>query len=196
MVFMLEHLIQLIILFFVIFDPFASSVVFLSATKKMKFLEKRRIAILAIIIAAVLSYAFLIFGESILTLFNTSLNDFRVAGGVILGILGVKMALGQSLTDTSKLKGSSAKALASIIATPLLTGPAAITAIIITSSDYGLFLTGLSVGIVLLIALALLLVSSWFVKRAGETSIQVISTIMGMITLAWGIMFIKAGLGL
>jgi multiple antibiotic resistance protein len=118
----------------------------------------------------------------------------RVAGGVILGILGIKMALGHSLTDTEKIRGNS-KALASIIASPLMTGPAAITTIIITAHDYGMLLTGIPMSVVLLLSLAILYASSWVVKRIGETSIQVMSTMMGLITIAWAVMFIKTGLG-
>lgn len=191
---MFDVFIGLVVLFFVIFDPLSSAVVFMASTKNMKGVEKRKTAVLAIAIAAVLSFAFLFLGDSILNAFNTNINDLRVAGGVILGILGIKMALGHSLTDTEKIRGN-AKALASIIATPLLTGPAAITAIIITTHDYGMLLTGSSVAVVLLLSLAVLYASTWVVKRFGETSIQVISTMMGLITLAWAVMFIKTGLG-
>ena len=87
----MQTLIQLVILFFVIFDPLASFVVFLSVTSKMEIHEKRSTAILAVVVAAVLSYAVLIMGTNMLSLFNTNLNDFKVAGGIILIVLGIKM---------------------------------------------------------------------------------------------------------
>lgn len=191
---MFDTFVSLFILFFVIFDPLSSAVVFMASTKKMKEIDKRKTATLAIAIAAILSFIFLFSGDLIIRTFNTNINDLRVAGGIILGILGIKMALGQSITDTEKIKGS-AKALASIIGTPLLTGPAAITAIIVTTHDYGMLLTGTSMSVVLLLSLAILYACSWVVKRFGETTIQVMSTLMGLITIAWAITFIKTGLG-
>ena len=88
---MFEPLLQLIILFVVIFDPFASLVIFLVATEKMSFGDRRQVANTAVGVAAGVSALFLLFGTSVLSLFNTSIKEFQVAGGIVLGILGVKM---------------------------------------------------------------------------------------------------------
>jgi len=193
---MFYTLLQLVILFFVIFDPLLSFVVFFGATAGMSPLEKRRTATLAVVVALAISLVCLVFGEGILKLFNTNINDFKIAGGIILGILGIKMSLGQS--DSEMVMGTkrSAKAIASIIATPLLTGPAAITAIIITVHDYGRILTTIAILIVMIITLFIFLQAPRITRFTGETAMQVISTIMGLITLSWGIMFVKSGLGI
>jgi len=193
---MMLELIQLIVLFFVIFDPLASFAVFYVATKNVKVAEKRIIALYAILIASLLSFSVLFFGEQLLSLFTTNLNDFRVAGGLILGILGIKMTLGHPLTNLDNFKNNTSKGIAAIIGTPLLTGPAAITAIIIAVHDYGRMLTGLAVLIVLVATGFLLLLSSRFDKLGGKTAIQVISTMLGLITIAWGVKFIRMGLGI
>jgi len=192
---MLYSLLQLIILFFVIFDPLLSFVVFFGATADMSPEEKRKTALLAVIVAFSISLLCLIFGASILRLFNTNIQDFKIAGGIILAILGIKMSLGQS--DSEKVMGTkrSAKAIASIIATPLLTGPASITAIIISVHDYGRLLTAIAVLLVLIITLILFLQAPRITRFTGETALQVVSTLMGLITLSWGIMFIKQGFG-
>lgn len=193
---MFYTLLQLVILFFVIFDPLLSFVVFFSATADMSVEEKRRTAILALTVAFGISLLCLVFGEGILRLFNTNITDFKIAGGIILAILGIQMSLGQ--TGSEKVMGTkkSARAIASLIATPLLTGPASITAIIITVHDYGRLLTAIAILIVLLITLAIFLQASRITRFTGETALQVISTLMGLITLSWGIMFVKEGLGI
>ncbi|MEO0143051.1 MAG: MarC family protein [candidate division WOR-3 bacterium] len=193
---MLYSLLQLIILFFVIFDPLLSFIVFFSATAGMPPQEKRRTAILAISVASFISFICLLFGEGILKLFNTEINDFKIAGGIILGILGIKMALGQSVTDTGKISHKSAQAIASLIATPMLTGPASITAIIISVHDYGRFLTAIAIIVVMVLTALIFLQAPKITKITGATAMQVISTIMGLITLSWGIMFVKDGLGM
>ncbi len=193
---MFYTLLQLFILFFVIFDPLLSFVVFFGATAGMSPQEKRRTAILAVTVAIAISLVCLIFGEGILKLFNTNINDFKIAGGIILGILGIKMALGQSDSEMVMGNKRSAKAIASLIATPLLTGPASITAIIISVHDYGRLLTAIAVMLVLFITLVIFLQAPRITRFTGETALQVTSTIMGLITLSWGIMFVKAGLGM
>ncbi|MGQ9708821.1 MAG: MarC family protein [bacterium] len=193
---MFYTLLQLVILFFVIFDPLLSFVVFFGATASMSPAEKRKTAILAVAVALAISLVCLAFGEGILKLFNTNINDFKIAGGIILGILGIKMSLGQSDSEVVMGTKKSAKAIASIIATPLLTGPAAITAIIIALHDYGRILTAIAIIIVMTITLIVFLQAPRITRFTGETAMQVISTIMGLITLSWGIMFVKSGLGI
>jgi len=191
---MFEQLAQLVVLFFVIFDPLASFVVFLAATKGMKKTDKTRAALLAVLVAASVSAVVLLLGTNLLALFNTDLNNFRVAGGIVLSLLGIKMAMGQSLANVESVKGS-AEAIASVIGTPLLTGPAAISAIIISSSDYGMATTAAAVGIVLGLTLLLLAAADHAYKAIGKTGVQVMSTLLGLITLAWGVGFVLTGLG-
>jgi multiple antibiotic resistance protein len=188
--------IQLVILFFVIFDPFLSFSVFVVATKYMPNSERRKTAIYAILIAASLSALILLFGQSLLVIFNASMENFKIAAGIILGLLGIKMARGQSISDWDKVKGNSSKALAALIGTPLLTGPAVITTIIVTVHDYGILLPGLAVGIVLLMSAVLLLQAIRINKITGHTFIKVLSTILGLITIAWGVNYIRVGLGI
>jgi len=192
---MFENLPQLIVLFVVIIDPMASFAVFAVATDPMKDDERRRTAFLAIAVAAIISGLVLFLGERLLDLFNTDIQNFKIAGGIILLIFGIQMSLGMSLFEVEKKEGSSAAAIASLIATPLLTGPATISTIIITSHDYGMMCTGLAIAIVLGFSACLLLLTARISKKIGKMPIQVMSTIMGLITLAWGVMFIRDGLG-
>jgi multiple antibiotic resistance protein len=190
----LELLFQLFVLFFVIFDPFLSFSVFLTSTKDMSSKEKLKTGALSVMVAAIISYSFLIFGTGILKLFNLEINDFRVAGGIILCILGIKMSLGQRITQLDENKQNSSRAIAAIIGTPLLTGPAAITTIIISVNDYNMLITGIAITLVLLITSLLFLIASLMRRFLGLTTIQVISTILGLITISWGVNFIKVGL--
>ncbi|MBM3200089.1 MarC family protein [Candidatus Woesearchaeota archaeon] len=191
---MVKELIQLVILFFVIFDPPASLIVFLVASSNMDKHERKVTATLAVTVAALLSYLVLLLGQSLLTIFSTNIEEFRIAGGIILGILGIKMALGLPLANLDEAKNSSGRAIASIIGTPLLTGPAAITSIILAVNDYGRIKTGLSICIVLAISAVMLYKADMIHKILGKTSIQVSSTVLGLITLAWGVKLVSHGL--
>lgn len=192
---MFENLWQLVILFFVIFDPFVSMAVFFSATKGLRNMERHKTAIWAVLIAALISAIFLLFGQEVMSFLLISITDLQAAGGIILALLGIKMALGHSLGDTEKYNKTNAKAIAAIIGTPLLTGPAAITTIIISVAKYGIPTTSLAVGIVLAFTAILLYLSPWLSRVLGQNATQVISTLMGIVTIAWGIMFLKAGFG-
>ena len=83
---MIQDYIQLIILFLVIFDPLASLSVFVSSTNKKTMQEQRKIAIISVIVAGIVSFVVLLLGSSLLTLFSTTIDDFKIAGGIILKI--------------------------------------------------------------------------------------------------------------
>ncbi|MFH1849719.1 MAG: MarC family protein [archaeon] len=191
---MFGQLVQLVVLFLVIFDPFASLSVFVIASSSMSARDRKRTAGIAVLVALCLSLMILFFGEEFLQLFSTSLDEFRIAGGIILAILGVKMTLGHTLLNAEKYRGNSGKAIAAVIGTPLLTGPAAITAIIVSVSDYGRLLTLAAVLIVLFITAVLLFLAERVSRLLGATAVQVLSTMFGLVTLAWGVKFVTAGI--
>jgi len=183
-----------VILFAVIFDPLASLMVFFTATRYMEKQERQRIATYAVLVASGLSLAVLLLGDKLLALFSTSLDEFRVAGGIVLGILGIEMALGLNLNNIEDVKNKSGRAIAAIIGTPLLTGPAAITAIIVSVQDNGRTITGLAI-LTVLAATALIFYQAEKVnKMIGKNFIQVMSTILGLVTLAWGVKFVTTGI--
>lgn len=192
---MLEQLVQLVILFTVIFDPLSSFAVFTASTATMTAAEKKKTALYAVLAAAAMSYTILLVGAPLLNLFSVSISDFKIAGGIILAIFGIQMTIGQSMGDGGIKNASSVPAVAAIIATPLLTGPAAITAIIAAVNDYNIYVTGVAITIVLLITATMFSLPTKVINKIGKTPIQFTSVIMGMITLAWGVRFVKEGLG-
>jgi multiple antibiotic resistance protein len=192
---MFDRLLQLIVLFFVIFDPLLSLGVFVQATKGMKLQEKRKLGLLSVGIAALLSFLFLLFGLRILDVFNTTLDNFRVAGGIVLLLLGLSMIVGKAGQHLSTVEKGAQTGIASVIATPLLTGPAAITAITLSTSEFGMFLTALASGIVLFVTAILFFYADAVFRFFGATVIRVFSTILGLVTLSWGVDFIRTGLG-
>jgi multiple antibiotic resistance protein len=188
-----QSFIQLLVLFFVIIDPMASFMMFFTASSTMVDKERRKVAYFAILLAAGLSMVVIIFGQNLLRLFSTNIEEFKVAGGIVLGILGIKMILGGEDAENIK-KGEKGRAVAAIIATPMLTGPATITAIIISVQEKGMVLTSLAVGIVLVLT-AILFLSAKYIRRfVNETAVHVTTTILGLITLAWAVKFITEGL--
>ncbi|MFH0714845.1 MAG: MarC family protein [Candidatus Diapherotrites archaeon] len=191
---MWDNILQLAILFFVIFDPPLSFTVFFAYAANLPQKEKYRMALAALLVAAMLSLVVLVFGQRILSAFSINIDDFRIAGGIILAMLGVKMVWGQEIVPLSK-KGDSGRAISAIIGTPLLAGPAAITAIILSAQDFGMTATGAAITIVLAITAILFFVAANLNQLKGTTAIQVLSTLMGLITLAWGINFIRMGFG-
>jgi len=194
---MVPELLSLFVLFFVILDPLQSFAFFFVRTSGLSKKERINIALLATGIAIIILYLFLFFGKGVLDLFNTNIDSFRIAGGVLLALLGISMCgYLKSSDETESNTKDSHTTIATVIATPLLSGPAAITATIISVVDHGRVLTGIAIGLVLFLTFALLMMSIAFNKllNKSKVAIKVLTTILGLITLAWGIDFILTGL--
>lgn len=189
---MFLEFIQAFILLYVIMDPLLSLAAFFSLTKGIPRAECRKIATQAVIVAAIPLFLFIFIGNGILTVLSVSMGSFEVAGGIILILLGVQMALG--LTFPREQEDEDKSAIAVVIGTPLITGPAVIATSILLADKFGKETTAIA-GLAALIAMWLVL---WFATsihdKLGRTGIKVLSTMMGIITIAWGVDFIRNGL--
>jgi len=188
---MLVEILQSVITFLIVMDPIASLSVFLFLTKKFSAREKLRAINKAVVVAGALAFAFIIIGEPLLKLMGVTFNSFKVAGGIVLFLLGLEMILNFSI---SKERAKNYNVAAVIIATPLITGPGVITTSILMVHDIGLVLTSVSALISLLITWAILKSSEGIQRLLGQ-NIDIISKIMGLIIASVGINLIISVFG-
>ncbi|MDD5337549.1 MAG: MarC family protein [Candidatus ainarchaeum sp.] len=192
---MIDQLVAVVSAFiyvFVIVDPLASLPLFISLTEKMKVSEMRKAARDAVIIAGIVAVVFLLAGTHILDLMKIDIGSFRVAGGLVLGLLGLETVLG---FHTTQEKNDDKNAVVTLIATPMLTGPGLITALIVMSAEEGLAVP--------FVAMVLALLASWIIfdraiaikKFLGHRTLDIFAKVFGLFLVAMGVSFIKAGLG-
>lgn len=175
---------------FIIIDPFLSLAVFIALTKGMDKKEISRQAFIAVLVAFGLLLIFLFSGLLLLNLLGISFASFKVAGGVILIIMGIQTLLGIEFTK----KEHNQKVAAVVIGTPLLTGPGAMTTIIILSQKYGYWPPVIASIVVLFITWLMLLFSEKISRFFGERLIEVLSRVLGLVLAAMAIEFIKDGI--
>lgn len=188
---MIDQFIYAFVTLFVILDPFASIPAFLALTRKVSDEERRRIAHKAVFLAAILAYVFLFTGQSILSALGVTLSSFKIAGGIVLGLMGLETVLGISVHGDKKEDSDS---IAVLIATPLLTGPGVITTTILLSQQVGQLVTAAAAFLALAFAFIILHFAPLLRKVLGEKVINVFSKIMGMMLLALAVEFIRTGL--
>jgi len=184
-------ILQPLILFLVIMDPLVGVSALLSMGKGKTEKELRKIAIKSVIVASLVFFTFAFFGSLALELLGVTLDSFRAAAGIILIILGIQFSLGLSFPK----KDEEISEVAVVIGTPLISGPATISATIVLVSDIGLFTTLLAGTIALATVLVSLLAATRISKMIGLAGMQVLTTMMGLVTIAWGIQFLVQGLG-
>ena len=178
----------------VIMDPLVSMAAFLSMTKDLDKRQRNIVATKAAVVAAVPFALFLVFGNVLLDIMRVDIQTFKAAGGLILVLLGVQLSLG--LTFRKKESNDDQRdtsAIASVIGTPLITGPATISATIMLANEFGRPVTAIAGIAALFVIWIMLMAGSMIYKYLGVTGIRVLSTMMGLVTIAWGVAFIKQG---
>ena len=189
---MVTQLLQSIITFLIVMDPIASMSVFIYLTRKFSSRDKFRAANEAVFVAGALAFVFIFLGEPLLALMGITFNSFKVAGGIVLFLLGLEMIMNFSIS-TEKAKDYSVAAV--IIATPLITGPGVITTSILSVHKIGLLMTSISALISLLATWILLRGAERIHKILGQNALNIISKIMGLIIASVGINFIISVFG-
>lgn len=187
---MFEEFIRSFITLFIIMDPFMSVAFFLGYSKDFDQKQKDKAIMIAIGVAAFLLLVFLISGLYLLNTLGISFNGFKIAGGIILLIMGVTTVL--AINISSKTENVSSGAI--LIGTPLLSGPGALTTIIILSKDYGLVIPALAAVTVLIVSYLMLKFAKNLQKFIGTEIIEIMSKVLGLLLAALAVDFIHAGI--
>ncbi|EFH78320.1 conserved hypothetical protein [Vibrio cholerae MAK 757] len=184
-------------------NPVGIMPVFVSLTGHMTLEEKNKTAATANIAVAIILIIALLAGQMLLDLFSISLDSFRVAGGLLLLSIAFSMMSGKLGEDKQnkqeKSEYISREQIAVVpLAMPLMVGPGAISSTIVYGSRYPNMLDTL--GIILTVVAfsfcswLLFRSAPYIVRLLGQTGINVITRIMGLILGALGIEFIANGL--
>lgn len=164
---------------------------FKNGNKKLMGDYAKRTAIWSGIILGV----FLFFGSFILKYFSISLSDFKIAGGLLLLILGLKFTLGLRVLDPKRHQASAGFAVVPF-ATPLLVGPGSITSVIILVNAHGYLIPLVAGAINILIIWLVLKNCRILYKVLGTQGSDIATRIMGLFITAIAVSFIRTGLSL
>ena len=176
---------------FIILDPILSVPVFSSMTRDQSASEKHRQAFIAVAVAGGLMYIFLLFNTVIFDLLGLNLPSFQIAGGILLFLLGLQMALG---IDIGQKKEHTTTAAGVVIGTPLLCGPGTITTVMLLSNDYGILIPFIAITLTLAATWIILYYSDTIQRVLGEVVTDIMGKILGMFVAAIAVKIIVAGL--
>jgi multiple antibiotic resistance protein len=197
---MLELFIQSFVVYFVVVDPLGNGPIFLSLTQSQNTKEKIQTSIEAVSIATIILISFSVIGKFILSYLSISLASFRIAGGLILFIIALEMLFNKRQERKEQI-ANEVKDKVSIfpLAIPILSGPAAITSIIVIMSDIGDNIIYQLVSIASLISVMLItLVLFMIISKSGDfinkKIVNVFSRVIAIILAALSVQYIIDGL--
>lgn len=179
--------IALIVQMFVLINPFSSfPVLFTAYQNKM---NVKKIAIQSSILAFIIAVIICLIGAKLFGFFGITVDSFRIAGGICLLLLGL-----DTIRDKhSKESVGKIDSLISILATPLLTGPATISFIIIKSLEIGRTVLLLNIVITFILVGIVFVLFSYSIKKINFRVIEISSKILGLFLTAMAIELIFTG---
>jgi len=201
---MLETALATFVTFFVVVDPLGVAPIFMALTARDSALDRRRQARHGVAIAAVVILVFALGGEPMLKVLGIGLPAFRIAGGLLLLLLGIEMVMARhsglrATTPDEEAEGERKSDIAVFpLAIPLIAGPGALTSVMLLMGEASgdLVRQGVTLAVmagVLLLMLACLLLAGNLVRVMGVTGINVVTRVFGLVVAALAVQFMLDG---
>jgi multiple antibiotic resistance protein len=188
---------------FFLVDPIAAIPTFLAMTGEQDRVQRRHMAKRAAWTCLVVLAGVAAAGKLIFRLFGITLPAFKIAGGVILLLIGLDMLRGrrsQTKETPGEAEEGAGKEDVGIIplGIPMLAGPGAISTVMVLTG--GIPAWWYAIPVFLAIA-AVSIASYWILSGAdrvrrylGETGIRILTRLMGLLLTAIAIQFMLNGL--
>ena len=197
---------------FALLNPFGMLPVFIGYTADKRIRVQRWVALFVSITVLGLMLLFLFAGTALLNFFGITIDAFRIAGGILLLLIGLKTIARDAATKAKDLTVESEvgelieaesvyRQIVVPFAMPLLVGPGVIANLILyageawerRSSKLSWGLVGVTVGISLLTYVILL--SARYLRRLlGDVGLSIATRILGLLVASIGVQFVITGL--
>ncbi|MDF0606372.1 MarC family protein [Neisseriaceae bacterium TC5R-5] len=183
------------VLLILIIDPLGNIPLFIAALKQVKPERRKKVVYRECLIAFSVLCTFMFFGRDFLKLMHLTDASMRVAGGVILFLIAIKMIFpGEgNMFGNEKIHG---EPFIVPIAIPLIAGPSAMATVMLMSSrdpDRMLEWIG-ALMICMLITTIVFLFSGKLQKLLGEQAITALERLMGLVLTAIAIEMLLSGI--
>lgn len=202
------EIIKIILAFMVLINPFGALTLFLDSTHGYSLNNRRKVARIACLTIFITISFFTLAGETLLKALGISIGSFQLAGGILVFLIALNMMNGegnpvkpdQENFDVDHLQGAPPTMAAAVvpIAIPMMIGPGGISTVIIYSSQVtgilqvsAILIAGLFISLFCYVAL---MAAGRISRLLGDTGLNIMSRIMGMLLAAVAIEIIVNGL--
>lgn len=187
---------------FTLMNPLGITPIFVVMTERFSESDRTKIAKKGIITGTITLVIFTFLGSIIFNLYGITIEAFQIMGGILFFRSGLRMVeaqVGRSrTTESEREEFKDAEEIAiSPIGVPLITGPGAITGVMLLSgqspSDYSFITLLFAVIITMTLFYFILKTGNRLGTRIGVTGMRVIQRIMGLILMVIAVQFIING---
>jgi multiple antibiotic resistance protein len=198
------HFTTVLMAFFAIMNPIANAPIFIGITDGHSAVMRRSIALQGSVLAFALVAVFAICGREIFDAFGITLPAFRIAGGILVGLVGYHLLQGEDSSvhtptaqDSANSRDAAFGIAVSPLALPLLGGPGTIATAMNFSagaSNPEILRVLAALAVVCLLNFLAFNSADALVRFLGQNGIKVISRLMGLILAVIGVQMLIEGI--
>lgn len=186
---------------FVVIDPIGLVPLFITLTLDRTAEEQVQIARRAVLFSAAILLAFSLSGAFLLRYLDISMEAFQVTAGILLFKIGIDMVFAHRERET-KEEEQEAQSRDDIsafpLAIPLIAGPGTLASLLILQNEGESYAFGTAIvisvtAIVLLIAYGLLVLAKYLAQQLGQTGVNVVTRVLGVLLSALAVQYIADG---
>ncbi len=177
---------------FVAIDVFALLPLFLSLTNDLSSSERATIIKQSIITALAVSIAFVTAGEIVFRQIGVTVDDFKIAGGLVLLIIAVLEIVHPGTLKEKRVDRTTIGVVP--IAVPMIVGPALLTTLIVLLEHYGILIPFIGLVANLGVVWIAFTKASTIHRLIGKTGILAISKLMAILLASIAVMMIRIGI--
>jgi len=182
--------------FFAIMNPIANTAAFVGLVGHKNDSEKRKIAARSIILTFIIIVLFSMLGKLIFHLFGITLPALRIAGGILVFLIGYHMLNGSGSKLHSPENNDDSDIAVSPLAVPLLAGPGTIATAMnysASGSTTGLLITVSVFAFLCLVTFLCFVFSSKILTVIGDGALSITTRLMGLILTVIGVQMLIEG---
>jgi multiple antibiotic resistance protein len=176
---------------FVAVDAIGIVPMYLGLTEDIEKAEKKTLVFQASLTALVICLAFLFIGNAVFNFLGITVDDFRIAGGLILLILSINNLLFYA-SRARDIKPNDVGVVP--IGIPLIAGPGVLTTILISNNTHGFYNTVVALILNILIAFICLYYADFIRKILGNAGSKAFAKVAALFLAAIAIMMIRVGI--
>ena len=185
-----EKFLKAFIPLFVAIDPIGLAAVFLAMGTGVPPERRKKIATQATWTGGLVALLFLLLGQTIFAALGITVNDFQVAGGLILFIIAAKDLIQSAAVPEAVPEDFGVVPLGM----PLIAGPALIATLLVLAQTHGVGLTLAALAVNLGLVVLAFAYSDTLARRIGATGLRAISKIISMLLAAIAVAMVRQGL--
>ena len=186
-------------------NPFSTAPLFVSLTANFDRKKQQQQALLSCVYAFGILAVFLVLGSAIVDFFRISVPGIRVAGGLIISLVGFRMLFPAPLRGRSGATVSPLQDIAfTPIAMPSLAGPGSIAVVLgaaaqiqsIRPNDWQMIYVAVLLGmaVTLVFCFVVLRAATWLVRFLRPSGIDAMTRIFGFLLICIGMQFLLNGI--